>query len=330
MLLKRFKNVSKRKILYLLLALFSVLVVWYGQSRLLSPFRSTRLLHLDQIHISDEEIPFRLGIYNIAHGRGGKRGASTWTGASRRELKAHLAKIAEQIIHSNASIVVLNEVDFHSVWNRHFDHARFIAEQAGFPYCLEQRNTDVAIPFMNFKFGNALLSKYPILSFERIPMPALSQLELLFSGNHDVLMAKVKTPLGEIYVLGVHLEYRCEDTRVQCASVIDDIVAKAELPVVAMGDFNSAPGFAKGHRCSSDNENAIDKLLNGNLSTTAEKVNWQEYLTFPSEAPSRAIDWILCSNQLVLGAPKVVHSPLSDHLMVTTDVSCPGYETAQE
>ena len=91
--------------------------------------------------------------------------------------------------------------------------------------------------------------------------------------------------------------------------------------MVDMGDFNSAPSFARGHRKSLSNENAIDILLNlGFLTLPRENVDWATDLTFPSTAPDRAIDWIFNSPDLEQGVPTVVHSELSDHLMVTARI----------
>ena len=79
--------------------------------------------------------------------------------------------------------------------------------------------------------------------------------------------------------------------------------------MVDMGDFNSAPSFARGHRKSLSNENAIDILLNpGFLTLPRENVDWATDLTFPSTAPDRAIDWIFNSPDLEQGVPTVVHS----------------------
>ena len=39
---------------------------------------------------------------------------------------------------------------------------------------------------------------------------------------------------------------------------LESTMSSATIPFVAMGDFNSAPSFAKGYQTSKSNENAVD------------------------------------------------------------------------
>jgi endonuclease/exonuclease/phosphatase family metal-dependent hydrolase len=296
---------------------------WYAQSRILAPYRCVRV-----VDISTETSPagnsstLQLAAYNIAHGRGGEHGASNWTGASEQQIDDHLARIAEQAEEVGIDILVLNEVDFQSSWSRYINQARSVASQAGFRYVAEQRNVDVSMPFRKYCFGNAILSKYPIKDIRVIRFPPLSRKEAVFAGNHDGLLAHVATPLGDLRVLAVHLEYRSEDVRVECARIVKTLVMEDAIPIVVMGDFNSSPIFAKGHQTSKSNHNAVDFLLNSGLTTTRKTdMNWVKYVTFPSANPVRAIDWILCSPDIEQGYPSVVQSRLSDHLMVTETIT---------
>lgn len=263
----------------------------------------------------------KLGAYNIAHGRGGQLGVSNWTGNSEAEMLDHLAAIAKQVKEAEIDILVLNEVDFDATWSRRINQAKVIADEAGFDYHVEQRNMDVSLPFRRYSFGNAILSKYPIHKAEFVRFPALSKAEALFAGNHDGLLAEIKTPIGSINALACHLEYRSEDIRSQTARVIKELVSKSEIPFVAMGDFNSAPSFAQGHLKSSLNENAMDILTNSELlGFGLIDTDWGQYLTFPSEKPNRAIDWILTSPDLEQEDLTVTSSNLSDHLMITARI----------
>jgi len=305
-----------------LLISLAISLLWYVQSRVLAPRRCTRV-----VEIGTESNPGRnissiqFATYNIAHGRGGKLGASNWTGSSKKQMENHLAQIALQVNVADVDILVLNEVDFQSSWSRYINQARVIAAHAGFTYCAEQRNVDVSLPFRKYRFGNAVLSKYPITDIRVIRFPPLSRKESVFAGNHDGLIAKITTPIGEISVLAVHLEYRSEDVRVECARIIKTLASENDTPIVVMGDFNSAPSFARGHQTSTSGENAMDILLNSGLMTHHKAlVNWEEYVTFPSANPDRAIDWIICSPGSEQNKHSLVRSELSDHLMVTAGI----------
>ena len=262
----------------------------------------------------------RVGAFNIAHGRGGELGASNWASNSMQSLRAHMTEIAAQIRDADLDVLVLNEVDFDATWSRRIDQASLIAEKAGFPFCVEQRNMDVSVPLRTYRFGNAILSKLPVRSAQVIRFPPLSRRETLLAGNHDGLNVVLETESGDLRVVAVHLEFRDEDTRVAASRVIQGLVsADKGIPCIAMGDYNSAPTGYAGHRFSSENENAVDVLLNaGWIQGAADP---ETYMTFPSVKPDRAIDWILASPGLRLGWQTVVRSRLSDHLMVVTELA---------
>lgn len=265
----------------------------------------------------------RVATFNIAHARGGEFGASNWTGASAPEVLSHLAKIARQVADADVEVLVLNEVDFEASWSRSIDQAKEIAARAGFRYVVEQRNVDVSLPFRRYRFGNAILSRYPVAEARAQRFPPLSKWEAVLAGNHDGVVAEVAAPIGRFRVVAVHLEYRSEEVRLACARILKTLAEESPVPVIAMGDFNSLPSFARAHRgYTAPPENAVDFLLrSGTLSVSAAAVDWHQYLTFPSANPDRAIDWILSSPGLEQGAPSAVRSDLSDHLMVVAPIS---------
>ena len=190
-------------------------------------------------------------------------------------------------------------------------------------YVAEQRNIDVTLPLRTFRFGNAIASRYPIAKARAIHFPPFSRAEAALAGNHDGLIAEVLTPIGRVRVVAVHLEYRSEDVRLQCARILKALAEESALPLIAVGDFNSIPGFARKHPeyvLSADT--AMDFLLrSGPLAVSKALVDWNQYVTFPSASPDRAIDWILSSPTLDQGVPTVVPSDLSDHLMVVVPIS---------
>jgi endonuclease/exonuclease/phosphatase family metal-dependent hydrolase len=317
----------QRGLLAVLIAAVCILG-WYAQSRLLARQRCVRILATEprpgseRIAAPREPASLRVGTFNIAHARGGEFGASNWTGASREEVRSRLAKIARQVADAGVEILVLNEVDFDASWSRSIDQAAEIARQAGFGYVVEQRNIDVALPLRTFRFGNAILSRYPIAAAQAVHFPPFSKWEAVLAGNHDGVVAEVLTPMGRISVLAVHLEYRSEEVRLQCARIVKTLAAESSYPWIAMGDFNSLPSFARKHPgYLQPAENAVDFLLSsGALSISAAAVDWQQYVTFPSAQPDRAIDWILTSPDLEQGVPTVLPSDLSDHLMVAVSI----------
>ncbi len=281
-------------------------------------------------HLVLEDIPqgtpgktmLKVGTYNIAHSRGCGTDVSNWTGRTRRLVIAHLNMIAAQIKASDCDIVVLNEVDFDSTWSRRIDAAAHIAKAAGYRYVCEQKNAHVGVPFLKCSFGNAILSKYPLSHETLISLPALSAVENLLAGKHDAVTCTADTPIGDIEVVGVHLDSRDEAIRVGGMRTIlgHDGVAAARMPTVLLGDFNSTPSGTPTVPKTAEGDNAMDVLLEGKGYHTLLPQGPADY-TFSAEAPVRTIDYIVVSDDLAILERQTIRSQLSDHFMVAMTVA---------
>ena len=307
-----------------LTVIIAFIVLWYAMSRILSPLNAVGSYEVtipSLLQSINTDSRLKIATYNIAHGRGGKYGASNWQNKTETEFLQHLDKIASQIQQANVDAIVLNEVDFSSAWSKHINQARYIAEKSGFKYVVEQRNMDNSFPFFNFIFGNAILSKHPIKSSELVKFPHASSLENIFVGSHDGVMSVLQTPIGEIGIFAVHLEYRSEEIRVQSVKQINALAQAKPFPVFAVGDFNSTPSnFAKAQK-TLESENALSYLLEqGEFVTDNKILDSQQYFTFPSEKPSTTIDWIIGRGNVEQINTQIIESDLSDHFMLTSNI----------
>lgn len=312
--------------LALVFSLVLIFVIgWYALSRLLSPIYA---INSYQLALGSKQLAktsasqLLVASYNIAHARGGALGASNWQGGrTEAVLYRHLDNLAKHIKQSKADIVVLNEIDFTAAWSLHINQARYLAQKAGFQYVVEQRNMDDSIPFYHFKFGNAILSRYLIENSQLIKFPHVSSLENIFVGSHDGVISDIHTDFGSIGLVAVHLEYRSEKVRVASVKQISALTKEYHLPVIAAGDFNAAPThFAKASQTVMS-ENALDYLIGkGGFRASAEIKDEAAYHTFPSEAPTAVIDWIVGSQGVEVANAKVLRSPLSDHNMIIAEI----------
>lgn len=103
--------------------------------------------------------------YNIANARGIKRGFLDTV--PNDELDRNLDRIVDTILESGASIVGFNEIDFDSDRTGGVDQGKELAKRLyqvwGISYLVEAINMDTSIPFQgHFKWGNAIISKYPV------------------------------------------------------------------------------------------------------------------------------------------------------------------------
>ncbi len=324
---KRIKTVSKWGGL-LVGSLFLFVLAWYTYVRVMSQRNATRIYEIPgRTMMSESSTSERLtiGSFNIAHGRGAVKGATNWQDRPTTERLAHLKAIAQQLHEARVDVVVLNEIDFSAAWSDHLNQAAYLATHAGYPYVAEQRNLDVSFPFYTFRFGNAILSQYPVRDVQFLDFPPYSRREDRFAGNHDGLFVRLDTPFGPVGILAAHLEYRSEAVRVQCVRQIIEWSQSIAFPIIAAGDFNSTPNGFPGAQRTHSGHNAMTVLLQEGGFTYAPQISSNvEFFTFPSEQPEMIIDWVLGKGAVTIVESTVVPSALSDHFMVTATAQING------
>lgn len=304
------------------------IVGWYGVVRLTSP--------LHQIaRIVDESIPLprpkndhtslRIGTWNIAHARGSQE--SNWNSGTTDDKRAHLREIARVIQDADLDIVILNEIDFDASWSGRLNQARLIAQAAGYRWRVEQRNYDAAVPFFSLRFGNAVLSRFPIVEAHAIDFPTAHWWHPIVFGEKDGVVCSIELPGGALVeVVAVHLESAWEQEEIRNASA-RAIVAHIRTttgPVIAAGDFNTAPPGFRRLPARHAKETAVSILMDELSLHTVPLDEPQLYdYTFPSDAPAHVIDWIIVPERWMIGMREVLDSQLSDHRPVIMEIEIP-------
>ena len=287
-------------------------VGFYIISRATSPLNAVRLYTSEVAGAAESTwgpSQLRVGAYNIAHGRGTAR--SNFRGGDRAVRAARLKDIARLLRDAELDLVVLNEVDFNGFWSGNVNQAEVIANEAGFPYRLEQRNIDATLPLFRARFGNAVLSKFPITEVMPLVYPGFSWKETLLIGKKRGAVCTVELPSGRsVRILAVHLENRDGPVRVASAEVIRRQRRWGGSPLIAAGDFNSTRlGFPRVHT-----DSAMSFLLEGGgFGTLPNDPPLRSGLTFSSTDPHVLIDWILVPRPWRLTSVDVLSSKLSDH-----------------
>ena len=261
----------------------------------------------------------RIISYNIAHGRGPHD--NNLEGGGQAARAARLAQIAALLKAQRADVVVLNEVDFDSTWSYGVNQAEIIAKAAGFAHRAEQRNLDLGLPMLfSLRFGNAILSRYPLKDCALLDYPAYSKTEAFFAGKKKGLVCTVQA--GRPFrLLAVHLEHRNEPVRVRSAVKIDWLARTQGPPVVAVGDFNSTRLGFPGARTDEAGRTAISWLLSqGTFIAEPTTSPGEAQLTFSSKRPRFVIDWVLIPPKWCVEKQRVDSGTLSDHRMVVAEV----------
>ena len=308
----------------LMIITLAVLAGPYLFSRMAAPARCLSIHTADgaTTPVATNRESLRVACYNIAHGRG--LATSNWSGGNPKERSDRLSEIADLLRGVNADVVVLNEVDFDCSWSRSVNQARQLAEEAGYSYWVEQRNLDFRLLSFKWRFGNAILSKHPIVDAQVVDFPGFSSWETVLVGKKRGVRCVIRARDAELQVVGAHLSPRSEKLRVESARIITGIVTERGMPSIVAGDMNStAPGYPE-FATDSVGNNAIEVFDDSNrLQRSAVDKDAKEQLTFHSAYPRSVIDWVLIPADWRFLDYKVLASDLSDHRPVYADISPP-------
>jgi endonuclease/exonuclease/phosphatase family metal-dependent hydrolase len=154
----------------------------------------------------------KLMTYNIRHAKG-------------LDNVVKLNRIEEKIRLSGADIVALQEVDRYLPRSQFTDQVHSLATGLNMHYTFAPT---LSMAFM--QYGNAILSKYPIVHTSVVPLPGWGE-------PRAMMTATVSIHGHEIDVVNLHLGVHAEDRAEQFAVVLAEM-KKRQAPSILMGDFN--------------------------------------------------------------------------------------------
>lgn len=205
-----------------------------------------------------EPVRVRVLSYNIHHGRGA-------------DDRVDLERIAEVIRALEPDIVALQEVDRGVERSGRLDEPAELARLTGMTSLFERN-----IPYQGGDYGNALLTRLPVIAHRNVPLPSFTDNE-----QRGVLVVDLMAPDGRtnLRVFATHLDYhRPDEERLASARTIHEIVTEApERPSILLGDLNALP----------------DSRVLEAFESTWTRANADPLPTFPASEPSRQIDYIL-------------------------------------
>ena len=320
----RIHDWPKQQWLRVTFLLSALLVVPYGFSRLASTWRCLSVHSTPDVGVTKThtpELPLRIACYNIAHGRG--VAPSNWAGGNRVERIDRLDQIATLLRRIDADVVILNEVDFDSSWSYSVNQARYLAEEAGYPHWTEQRNLDFRVLMWTWRFGNAVLSRFPIMDAQVADLPGYATWETILAGKKRGTVCDIILGDQAVRVIGAHLSHRSEPLRVKSATVLVQIAAESRLPTIVAGDLNSTPPGFPNSVADSNGNNAIEVFDNSGRfqRSPTNQLLTDNDLTYLSVEPRSVIDWILIPHNWHFLQYSVELSRLSDHRPVYADAA---------
>jgi endonuclease/exonuclease/phosphatase family metal-dependent hydrolase len=249
----------------------------------------------------------RLVTFNIAHGRG----LTPIQGlTSPRKLRVNLRKIAGLLDRLAPDIVALQEIDECSRWSGNFDHLDYLRVHAAFPYAAFGINNRRA-GLLNLCYGNALLSRHPLIETETV---VFGQRRV---GEKGFLYAEIGVGGRCVPFVNLHLHSSSRAHRLRQLDLLVEWLklkqrshgSRWSVPPIICGDFNN-PNTAY---------DATSALLEHLAAYGEYAVHPQEGGTFPSPLPQRTLDFVFMPSGCRLIRCEVVRAFLSDHRPVLVE-----------
>ena len=207
--------------------------------------------------------------------------------------------LAQVIEDQSPDVVALQEVSRGWVVNGSLDMLTWLSQRLGLPY--------IYGPTAGSLWGNAVLTRYPILEWGTVDLPPRDLLIL-----RGILWARLDVGNGEeLLVLATHYHHPEEDTAVrviQTRSVLEFWGGRNRT--VFLGDLNSRPW-----------EEPVEMLKRAGLVDAIDLAGIEPGYTSPPDAPKKRIDYIWLSGDLGVIDTAIPGSLASDHLPVVSTIT---------
>jgi len=210
---------------------------------------------------------------------------------------------ADTICLSGADIIGLNEMRGAGLSPDYQPQVDILAEKLGFHgFFAKAIDVDGVNPY-----GNGILSRWPIISAEIIPVP---DPEVPIPGakwyeTRCLLKAKIAAPDGPLTVCVIHFGLNPDEQHNAVETVLSAI---EEQNCVLMGDFNVLP------------DDPVLGPIRARMTDTADFFP-APLLSFPSDAPDRKIDYLFVSRDICVQSADIPAVIASDHRPYTAEVT---------
>jgi len=242
-----------------------------------------------------KKIILKIGTLNFQSGVGVIKGYWQYPLLAWKYLLANSTKSIKKVSHfihkEDIDILGVIEINNKSIRTLNRNQAELISEGTKLKEKAFFSDYEIS-PFVNY--GNALVSKYPIIKQEKIKI--FSRLEPRYLAN-----VKIRLPLSTLEIFLVHLSVGKKDRTIQIRQIAK-IVKKIKGPSLIMGDFNTF------------SENELSPFISGGFK------QFKEPKTYPSWNPKVALDHILVKSANIKRIYAYKKKLFSDHLPLVAEI----------
>ena len=235
----------------------------------------------------------RIMSYNIHHGRG-------------TDDKVDLGRIAKLINDWSPDLVALQEVDNATSRSNFMNQTDTLASKTKM-FSIFGKN----IAVFGGEYGNAVLSKYPIIHSENRKLPRIGNSE---QRGLLAVWVQLKDNDDLTVFISTHFDHRKKNTeRLKSVEKIKFWIDRGDFgnDLIIAGDLNDTPS---------------SKIIL-TMNTFCDGTNQSDkYKTYPSENPTSQLDYIYTCNKgkYIIDSYHVIDAPVfSDHLPIISDIIYP-------
>jgi endonuclease/exonuclease/phosphatase family metal-dependent hydrolase len=218
-------------------------------------------------------------------------------------------RIAEVIAHYQPDVVGLQELDVGHARTGHADQPEILARELEMHY-----DFFPAVEAANERYGDAILSRWPLRTIRAASLPTLSNRPRL--ERRGALWAAVECHGKTVQIINTHLGLWRRERWVQVEALLGEHWLghpDCTPPRVLCGDFNAWPGTI------------VHRRLRRELANAQEFQSWFRWRkTYPARRPLVSIDHVFLSRDLAVASVDVPRTRLtkvaSDHLPVIVDI----------
>ena len=224
-------------------------------------------------------------------------------GIERDSDAVELAALASEIEAVRPDLVSLNEVDSGAYRSRRIDEAGYLARATGL-HAVYGPN----LPWQGGRFGNAILTRSPVVASRNLRLPGVSGLE-----PRGLLTTTLGIAGTTVSFSSVHLSDGASGrtSRILQARAVAAALSHAAYPTIVAGDLNSMP---RGLPVRILRQDLLDAQVYGGSGRGD---------TIPEQAPRSRFDYVLYDDRLAVvpGSTRVLPSASSDHRSVFTELA---------
>lgn len=203
----------------------------------------------------------------------------------------------------DADICGLNEVRGKGNWEGYTDQTNTLGDALGY-----NRFFGEAIKVVGTNpYGNAFLTKYPVVSSEVIHIPDPEEREEDVHYEHRCAIKAILDADGKDLMLVVCHIGLAKSEAENAVKVLCDIVDSNDFPCIVMGDFNHTK------------DSGVLSPLFDRLCDSDDAAEKKGVYTFPSYAPREKIDYILYRGMKCTDC-RVIEETVSDHYPIVAEL----------